>query len=342
MQKLKAVKHATLTDSVLKLLTQGRIITILDFLQEDIEKLSTLTKLSLPDIITLRSHIFNKYSAPLINGATLLKRIKTKKNFVQTGIESLDLILNGGIPVGHITELFGLADSGKTQLCFQLAINCVKHINGTVLYLDTKGDFSAIRIQKILEAEGLNHKEMALVMYKIKIIHVWTMDEIIEILQKIKNNSIVFDNLSLIIVDSLPCLMFQYLGDENKIGLALLNTFVNYCRFISNDMELGIVCINLQTRWVDQDVSDLDEEYKEQSTTLYRETAYIEKRNRCLGNYWRHVPSVILLLDKSQPILCDGKHICSHLTVTKMKSAEGKIKSCNLQLTACGITSISK
>lgn len=71
---------------------------------------------------------------------------------------SLDSILHGGIPVGYITELCGLAGSGKTQLSLQLAINCARHNNNTILYIDTKGDFSAIRIQKILDANGFSHK----------------------------------------------------------------------------------------------------------------------------------------------------------------------------------------
>lgn len=71
---------------------------------------------------------------------------------------SLDAILNGGIPTGYLTELCGLADSGKTQLCLQLAINTVKNSENTVLYIDTKGDFSATRIQKILDACGYSHK----------------------------------------------------------------------------------------------------------------------------------------------------------------------------------------
>lgn len=70
----------------------------------------------------------------------------------------MDEILDGGIPIGYLTELCGLADSGKTQLCLQLAINSVRNSENTVLYIDTKGDFSATRIQKILDANGCTHK----------------------------------------------------------------------------------------------------------------------------------------------------------------------------------------
>lgn len=62
---------------------------------------------------------------------------------------------------------------------------------------------------------------MAIIMSKIKVIRIWTMEELTEIFNQLKQRSIIIDNLLLIIVDSLPCLMFQHLGDNNKIGLYL-------------------------------------------------------------------------------------------------------------------------
>lgn len=73
----------------------------------------------------------------------------------------LDEMLEGGMPTGTITELCGLADSGKTQLCFQVAINCVRSSRNTVLYIDTKGDFSSVKVQKILNMSGLSYKVMS-------------------------------------------------------------------------------------------------------------------------------------------------------------------------------------
>lgn len=59
---------------------------------------------------------------------------------------------------------------------------------------------------------------MAQIMFKIKIVHIWTMEELIEFFKKLKNGVMPDGNLDLIIIDSLPCLMFQFLGDDNKIG----------------------------------------------------------------------------------------------------------------------------
>lgn len=86
MEKLKAGEFVHLTDYVLRILSQNRVTTILEFLQEDTGKLSTLTKLSLPQILALRNDIFKKYSAPIVNGSALLLKSMINKRFLSTGI----------------------------------------------------------------------------------------------------------------------------------------------------------------------------------------------------------------------------------------------------------------
>lgn len=41
----------------------------------------------------------------------------------------------------------------------------------------------------------------------------------------------------------------------------MLNNFVNYARCLSKKMEIGVVCINIQTRWIEQDVAEPDGTY---------------------------------------------------------------------------------
>ncbi|XP_052737660.1 DNA repair protein RAD51 homolog 4 [Bicyclus anynana] len=296
MLKLLKQEHSLLTENILKTFTQNRIVTLLDFLEEDVDKLSTLSKLSLPQVLEIRNHILAKYSAPLLNGTSLYVNRLTCKQFIRTGIDSLDEILSNGIPVGFITEICGLAGCGKSQLCMQLAINCVNNTS-SVLYIDTKGDFSAVRIQKNLESCGFSHKEMAITMLQIKIIHIWTMDDLLKLFAELKNGILFIENLSLIIIDSLPSLMFQHFGDDNKIGLKFLNNFVNYARHLSKTLQIGIVCVNIQTRWIDQDLVELEDDNQATST---RETIYTEKLNRCMGKYWQNIPNIVLLLEKYQ------------------------------------------
>lgn len=87
MQKLKCLNLRNLSERSLRILAQNRITTILDFLQEDVSKLSALTKLSLSDILTIRNEIFTKFSAPLINGTDLFNKVFKTRSRISTGIE---------------------------------------------------------------------------------------------------------------------------------------------------------------------------------------------------------------------------------------------------------------
>jgi len=43
-----------------------------------------------------------------------------------SGCEKLDELLGGGFEAGTVTQIFGEAGSGKTNICLQLAIETVK------------------------------------------------------------------------------------------------------------------------------------------------------------------------------------------------------------------------
>lgn len=43
---------------------------------------------------------------------------------------------------------------------------------------------------------------------------------------------------------------------EFFVGLTFLNRVVNNSRYISKEYQIGFIYVNIQTRWVDQDVSD--------------------------------------------------------------------------------------
>ena len=63
---------------------------------------------------------------------------------------SVDVLLNGGIRVGELTEIAGAPGAGKTQLAMQLAINAklpteFGGVAGDTLYIDTEGSFAPSR-----------------------------------------------------------------------------------------------------------------------------------------------------------------------------------------------------
>jgi DNA repair protein RadB len=66
---------------------------------------------------------------------------------VPLGCDCLDNLLGGGFEAGAITEIYGEAGSGKTNMCLQLARNVI--LSGKkVIYIDSEG-LSRDRIQQI-------------------------------------------------------------------------------------------------------------------------------------------------------------------------------------------------
>lgn len=73
----------------------------------------------MPDINKIRSSVEKinaKYGAKTIFLAKSLK----KQEFMSTGIEELDLILGGGLPVGKIAMIYGAEGAGKSSFCMHM------------------------------------------------------------------------------------------------------------------------------------------------------------------------------------------------------------------------------
>ena len=82
-----------------------------------------------------------------------------------TGSQELDRILGGGVETGAITELIGEFGSGKTQICFTLAVTAQQPVEeggygGNVCVIDTEGTFMPERIMQIAEERGLDYTKV--------------------------------------------------------------------------------------------------------------------------------------------------------------------------------------
>jgi recombination protein RecA len=73
----------------------------------------------MPDPVKIKATIDKinaKYGPKTIKLAKSLK----KQEFMSTGIEELDLILGGGLPIGKITMIYGPEGSGKSSFCMHM------------------------------------------------------------------------------------------------------------------------------------------------------------------------------------------------------------------------------
>jgi DNA repair protein RadB len=67
---------------------------------------------------------------------------------IPTDCVSIDRILEGGLPSGSVSLIYGEAETGKTTLAMQCAVNCARKGYKT-LYVDSDGTFSARRLSQI-------------------------------------------------------------------------------------------------------------------------------------------------------------------------------------------------
>ncbi|MBN1455248.1 MAG: DNA repair and recombination protein RadB, partial [Methanomicrobia archaeon] len=55
-----------------------------------------------------------------------------------TGCKSMDELLGGGFESGTVTQLYGEAGSGKTNICLQMAVECARD-GQSVIIIDSEG-----------------------------------------------------------------------------------------------------------------------------------------------------------------------------------------------------------
>ena len=65
----------------------------------------------------------------------------------KSGCKCIDELLGGGFESGTVTQLYGEAGSGKTNICLQTAIECARK-GKTVIFIDSEG-FSPERFIQI-------------------------------------------------------------------------------------------------------------------------------------------------------------------------------------------------
>lgn len=67
---------------------------------------------------------------------------------IPTGCGSLDALLEGGLPAGGVSLVYGEAETGKSSLAVQCAVNCAR-MGYKSIFVDSDGTFSTRRLLQI-------------------------------------------------------------------------------------------------------------------------------------------------------------------------------------------------
>ncbi|MEM1587049.1 MAG: ATPase domain-containing protein [Candidatus Bathyarchaeia archaeon] len=68
--------------------------------------------------------------------------------WIPTGCLMLDRVLDGGLPPGELTLVYGEAETGKTSLAIQCSVNAAR-MKYKTLYIDADGTFSPERLMHV-------------------------------------------------------------------------------------------------------------------------------------------------------------------------------------------------
>lgn len=116
-----------------------------DLFIEGNDQIARLTKLHLEEIVEFKEEL-SCLMLENINNNFIIHKPKFR-----FGLPQLDVLFGSGLPFNSITEIYGSAGSGKSQLCLQLVSNVLKSENDAkILYICNQERFSIDRLVSML------------------------------------------------------------------------------------------------------------------------------------------------------------------------------------------------
>ena len=142
----------------------------------------------------------------------------------------LDELLGGGIEKKTITEVYGEAGSGKTNLCLQVSRECANK-NEKVAYIDTEG-VSIERLSQI--CKDYDFKK---ILSNILFFHPNSFEE----QEKMINNAIKIKGVSLIVFDTFNMFYRLKLEDDEKGAVRSLNRQLTNLQLSSREKNFYVL-----------------------------------------------------------------------------------------------------
>ncbi|CAL8086004.1 unnamed protein product [Calicophoron daubneyi] len=265
--------------------------------------------------------------------AQLLSDELSTRHTFPSGSKELDRLLCGGIRTDEITELVGKSAVGKTQLCLSVCASALlQDPDVTVLYLDTKGDFSAPRLLSRIRAMGNSEKLLqrvrcvlvptitqltdALVSTRMKIASASnTTSAPADISDKDSLQTSFYTNLKLIIIDSLAMPFIPFMGHLPQLAKSQLAVAIVEIQRLSLLLHQAVLVTN-HARGLPPANRNLDET----ETVKQRRDQIVG----CLGTGWAAVPHrrIILTTNTSRGTIQGDK---LHVTATLVRNSRDQL-----------------
>ena len=129
------------------------------------------------------------------------------QKLIPTGCISLDKLLEGGFPAESVSLIYGEAETGKTSLAVQCAVNCARR-GSKSLFIDTDGTFAYERLSQIAEYD---YQKISPLMIIMRPTTFEDQSQAIDHLEKVINKK-----FELIVVDTATSLYRVELSDKKE------------------------------------------------------------------------------------------------------------------------------
>ncbi|KAF7696489.1 DNA repair protein RAD51 like protein A [Cucumispora dikerogammari] len=250
---IEALEEKGISKSDISKLIEAGIVTIqgLAYIpHKNLLAIKGLSEQKVIKLVKLASELIPMGFSP----ATLFKQRREKINYITTGSQELDKLLGGGIEPGSITEIFGEFRTGKSQLCYTLAVTCQLDFesgggNGKCLYIDTENTFRPERCIAVATRFGLCPEK---VLENIAVAKAFNCDHQTNLL--IQAAALLKDGAySLLIVDSAMALYRTDFTGRGELGARQIHlaVFLRTLSRLADEFNIAVVITNQVVATVD-------------------------------------------------------------------------------------------
>jgi RecA/RadA recombinase len=169
---------------------------------------------------------------------------------LSSGCAKIDAFLKGGFLPRGITEIFGAAGSGKTQLCLQLLFQAqlpfeLNGLEGSSLYICSEGPHPKKRLLSFAQTHKRRFSCTDDPMAKIFVENVSNLEILWDILEKRLPVYIHEQNVKLVIIDSIAALCRHEFSNKDSIERSqVLWRHANQLKLLADSFQMVVITIN--------------------------------------------------------------------------------------------------
>ncbi|XP_041807852.1 DNA repair protein RAD51 homolog 4 [Chelmon rostratus] len=296
-----------LDDDLVRELRAADIKTVEDLVSSDIEELARKCSVSYKALFAIRRVLLAQHTAFPVSGADLYEELLSSTAILSTGNPSLDKLLDSGVYTGEITELSGGPGSGKSQVCFGVAVHISHHLKQSVIFIDTTGGLTAKRLLQMLQSETSNTEEQMEALQRIHIFRLFDVFSVLDCLYSLRSGrlqqaSVGGGSVKAVIVDSVSAVISPLLGGKQNEGMSLMIQVAGVLKTMAKDFNVAALVTNHVTRSGSGEVQP------------------------GLGASWSHIPRTRILLERAENAVTVGRSGLRWATLIKSSRQPCHIK----------------